>query len=116
MIGGRIDQSLTDDMVERALAICADENLEGDVYALHQTLTHGNDEYRDAFNEQLAGQIGEYIGQLDKTVKAVFSLVPHETARPVNQGAIGHTQKQYRLNLVVWVERKSEALGVVARK
>jgi hypothetical protein len=113
MIGGRIDQSLTDDMVERALAICADENLEGDVYALHQTLAHGNDEYRDAFNEQLAGQIGEYIGQLDKTVKAVFSLVPHETARPVNQGAIGHTQKQYRLNLVVWVERKSEALSAL---
>ncbi|MFN2195700.1 MAG: PEP/pyruvate-binding domain-containing protein, partial [Anaerolineales bacterium] len=67
----------------------------------------------DAFNEQLAGQIGEYIGQLDKTVKAVFSLVPHETARPVNQGAIGHTQKQYRLNLVVWVERKSEALSAL---
>ena len=38
MIGVHIDQSLTDDMIERALASCADESLDGDIYSLHQIL------------------------------------------------------------------------------
>lgn len=113
MIGGRIDQSLTDDMVERALAICADENLDGDIYILHQTLAQGDDQYRDAFNELLAGQIGEYIGQLDKTVKAVFSLAPYEAARPVIEDDAEPTKKPPRINLIVWAERKSEALSAL---
>ena len=45
MVGIQIDQSLTDDMVERAVANCADEHFAGDIRRMNQALLQGECEY-----------------------------------------------------------------------
>jgi hypothetical protein len=113
MIGVHIDQSLTDDMIERALASCADESLDGDIYSLHQILAQGDEEYRGAFNEHLAVQVAEYIGQVDKTVKAVFHFAGRESSRPPVEERTATPSKPSGIHLIVWVERKSAALSAL---
>lgn len=109
MVGIHIDQKLTDDMVEQAIKACAEEYYAGDVRQLNQSLQKGECEHCQCVRDHLAVLISEYLGQVDKTVKAVYQYVPTDAAQ-ITQGEIASPiSGPLGINLVAWVERKSAA-------
>lgn len=111
MIGVRIDQALTDNMVERALGVCADQFLEGDFRKMNQNLIKGD--YYSEFKQCLATEVAEYLGQVDKTVKAIFHYRPKVDGPAAPEESNTSAHPLHGVNLVVWVERKSAALNAL---
>jgi len=109
----QIDQALTDDMVTRAIEICADEHFAGDIRQLNQALLQGQSEHCRCVRDHLAMQISEYLGQIDKTVKAVYQYEPTDAAQMVQGGNSAQSTEPTGINLIVWVERKSAALAAL---
>ncbi|OGO33844.1 MAG: hypothetical protein A2W35_00850 [Chloroflexi bacterium RBG_16_57_11] len=109
MIGMQIDQSLIDGMVDQAIIECADELLAGDTHRVRQMMLQGHCEYCGRVSESLARQLGEYLGRMDRTVKAVYHYEPVETPEITRSGSEPHVG----INLVVWAERKSAALNAL---
>lgn len=109
MVGIHIDQTLTDNMVERAIKSCAEENFNGDIHQLEKALLKGQCEHFRSINDHLAVQIGEYFGQVDKTVKAVYQYKPSDTTQIVKGETTSPPSEPFGINLVAWVERKSAA-------
>jgi hypothetical protein len=116
MLNIQIDQALIDKMVEKALAECADLNFAGDTHRLRQAITQGHCEYCQQLNGCLARRVGEYLGRVDRTVKAIYLY------EPVDASEEGGFQlslpappegKFVGVNLIVWVERKSAALSAL---
>lgn len=109
MVGIHIDQTLTDGMVEQAIEACAEGFFAGDVRQLNQALLKGEYEHCKCISDHLAALISEYLGQVDRTVKAVYQYEPID-ATQITQGAITPpTSGSFGINLVAWVERKSAA-------
>lgn len=109
MAGIHIDQTLTDDMLEQAIETCAEEHFAGDIRQLNQALVKGECEHCKCVSDHLAVQISEYLGQVDKTVKAVYQYEPTDAVQ-ITQGEIPPLQSgPLGINLVAWVERKSAA-------
>ena len=106
----QIDQALTDDMVERAIEICADEHFAGDIRQLKQALLQGQSEHCRCVRDHLAMQISEYLGQVDKTVKAVYQYEPTDASQIVQGENSAQSTEPIGINLVAWVERKSADL------
>jgi len=110
MLGIQVDQALTNMMIEKAIVECADKIFAGDTLRMRQSLLQAHCEHCRCLNDSLARQIGEYMGQVDQTVKAVFHY------KPVDKS--GNELPELRephggINLVVWVERKSAALSTL---
>ncbi len=110
MLNTPIDQALTDKMFDQAIVECADEIFAGDALRMRQSLLQSHCENCQCVAVCLARLIGEYLGHVDRTVKAVYNYQPlvdtdketFETSEPF----VG-------INLVVWVERKSAALSAL---
>jgi hypothetical protein len=106
----QIDQALIDKMVDQAIVECAGELFAGDKRRMRRSLLEGHCEHCSRVSASLARQIGEYLGQMDRTVKAVYHYEPVEapevTPSQINEPYVG-------INLVVWVERKSAALSAL---
>jgi hypothetical protein len=58
----------------------------------------------------LVRQIGEYLGQVDRNIKAIYHYQPVE---PPEVTPPGPAHPYNGINLVIWVERKSAALGAL---
>ncbi len=110
MIGIQIDQALIDKMVNQAIIECAEELFSGDTRRMRQVLLQGHCKDCRHVAASLVRQISEYLGRVDRTVKAVYYYEPVETPEvspnKIHEPYVG-------INLVVWVERKSAALSAL---
>jgi len=106
-----MDQAQADQMVDRAVSFCADKKFNGDLDQALQALRRGRCDACDYLSYSLVRQIGEYLGHLDKTVKAVYVFKPEKTqpALPANNVTAG--RRASGINLIAWVDRKSAALS-----
>jgi hypothetical protein len=105
-----IDQALTDKMFDQAIVECADEIFAGDALRMRQSLLQSHCENCKCVAVCLARLIGEYLGQVDRTVKAVYNYQPLEDT---NKETFETSEPFVGINLVVWVERKSAALSAL---
>jgi Pyruvate phosphate dikinase, AMP/ATP-binding domain len=106
----RVDQSLTDKMFDQAIVECADKLFAGDTSRMRQSLLQSHCENCRCVAERLAGLIGEYLGRVDRTVKAVYAYQPTTVN---NKEPSGGVESLVGINLIVWVERKSAALSAL---
>lgn len=112
MIGAQIDQSLTDQMVAQAIQECAELHFSGDERRLRQAILDGKCEFCRCISNVLIRQIGQYLGQVDKTVKAVYQYEPLSDA-PASNEETRSIKKQSGINLIAWVDRKSAAFSAL---
>jgi hypothetical protein len=105
-----IDQALTDKMFDQAIVECADEIFAGDALRMRRSLLQSHCENCKCVAVCLARLIGEYLGQVDRTVKAVYNYQPLEWT---DKEPLGTSEPFVGINLVVWVERKSAALSAL---
>ncbi|HKZ54850.1 MAG TPA: PEP/pyruvate-binding domain-containing protein [Anaerolineales bacterium] len=107
----QIDQALADKMVERAVAQCAQTHFAGDARRARQALLRGQCEHCQCVSDYLVEQIGETLGQVAGSVRAVYRLEAMEApARTEGQAPERHAG----IHLVIWVDRKSPALRALA--
>src|SRR4030065_1376508 len=104
MLGTHVDQSLTDKMIDDAIIECAEKIFAGDSMRMRQSLLQSHCENCRCVAECLARQIGEYLGRVDRTVKAVYNYQPLEETHKDPAGA---SAPSAGINLVVWVGRRS---------
>ena len=103
----QIDQLLTDEMVVHALGECAEAHFAGDARRVRLALLRGQCEHCECVSNGLVREIGEYLGQIGGSVKAVYRV--ESADHP--QGEERLTAKRHTgIHLVVWVERKGPAL------
>jgi hypothetical protein len=115
MFGVQIDQALTDKMVERAVEACAEEHFAGDARRMRRALLQGQCEHCSCLSGSLVHQIADYLGQVDRTVKAIYEYRPSfddDLLSPFDQDR-GALKEHTGINLVAWVERKSAALSAL---
>lgn len=109
----QIDQALADRMVETALGACADKHFSGDKEQARQSIRRGGCEYCACLSDSLVEQISQYLGEIDKTLKAVFRYEPVEEPGFFQWENEAKPRESAGINLVVWVERKSAALSAL---
>ncbi|MCU0488184.1 MAG: PEP/pyruvate-binding domain-containing protein [Anaerolineales bacterium] len=108
----QIDQALADQMMAKALAACAEKCFGGDTALAAQALRQGRCETCSQVTEYLVQQVGETLGQIDHTVRAVYRYEPEYTAARPAVG-LGRVPRRGGINLVTWVDRKSAALSAL---
>jgi hypothetical protein len=106
----RVDQSLTNKMFDQAIIECAERIFAGDTLRMRQSLLQSHCENCRCVAECLARLIGDYLGRVDRTVKAVYNYQPLDIT---NKEPIGSHEPFVGINLVIWVERKSAALSAL---
>lgn len=109
MASAQMVQTQADMMLENALAFCADKTFQGDTRQARLALTSGRCDVCDYLCYSLAKQVGEYLGQMDAAVKAVYVFQP-EYARSSEATA---ACRSAGINMIAWVERKSAALSAL---
>jgi hypothetical protein len=107
MTGTQIDQALGDRMVEWAVARCAEAHFAGDVRRVRLALLRGDCIHCLCISEGLILQVGEYLGQVTGSVRAVYAVRPE--GEPEGEGTQARGEGA-ALHLVVWIERKTAAL------
>ena len=108
MTGAQIDPSLTDQMVAQAVQECAERHFSGDERRLRQAILDGKCDFCQCISNGLVRQIGEYLGQVDKTVKAIYQYEPIADL-PISNEEPRSLKKQTGINMLAWVDRKSAA-------
>ena len=107
----QMDQAMADKMVEQAILFCADKKFAGDERQTVAALRQGRCDICDYLAYSLVRQIGDYLGQLDRTVKAVYLFEPEKASLTLKPGPKRTGRRASGINLVAWVDRKSAALG-----
>jgi hypothetical protein len=110
-MGVQIDQALTEKMVEKAIAACASIHYAGDKLRMRHAILQGHCEHCKCLTDDLVEQIGDYLGQVDKTVKAIYQYGPIYPIQDGRDEDIRSLKRDTGINLIMWVERKSAALG-----
>lgn len=108
----QLEPTLADQMVENAIQFCGLRKFQGDAQQALVALRQGRCDACALFTESLVQQVGEYLGRVDRTVKAVYKYAPdYPTGGSLNQ----HASPAWKgsINLIVWVERKSAALSAL---
>ena len=67
---------MTDQMVEKAIVLCAHDRFAGNTQSAHQALRQGRCDICCVFSDHLINQLGSYLGEVDRTVKAVYKCEP----------------------------------------
>jgi hypothetical protein len=104
------DQHLVNQMIENAVENCARRLFDGDTREVYNCLKLGRCDVCGQLSSHLINQVGQYLGELDHTVKAVYQLAPESQAGVQPHGDQVEENYHPGLNLIVWVERKSPAL------
>ena len=109
----QIDQVLADNMIENAVELCADKFFTGNTDWAMQALRQGRDDVCEMLSDSLGVQISEYLGGMDKTVKAIFRYEVDE--EHLHDEKLDDETQGWRgsINLVAWVGRKSAALAAL---
>ena len=110
----QVDQALADQMVDRALQVCADVKFHGDKEKTVQALQLGRCDICRLVSDSVVRQVGEYLGQVDRTVKAVYQYEPEFAALQLKSDELPGQANPAGINLVAWVERKNAALTALA--
>jgi hypothetical protein len=105
-------QTLTDTWVKAAVESSANKAFGGDLQRTRQALRQGQWEVYDYMRHSLARQIGDYLGHADRTVEAVYML---EAAEPIEFGEAELIDRPRGIDLIVLVDRKTEALLALTR-
>ena len=106
----QVDRSLAHRMIETAVAYCAGKIPGGDAAQARRALGRGKCDVCDYLCYSLARQAGEYLGQMDARVKAIYLFEP-EYAKA---GEIEAMQRTPGIHLIAWADRKSAALNALA--
>ena len=106
----QIDQVMIDEMVEQAIAECAEQFYAGDIRRMRQDLMRGHCARCKCVFESLVKHLSLYLGQVDHTVKAVYQYAPIDIPQELNSK---QTKGHAGTNLVAWVSRKSAALNAL---
>lgn len=109
----QMDQVLADQMIEQAVAFCAEKKFNGDQQAARLALRQGQCDVCRYLSNSLVSQVSNYLGQMDRTVKAVYEFeIEHSSLRP-KSGDKAAAYRKTGLNLVAWVDRKSPVLNTL---
>ncbi len=109
----QMDQALADKMVEKAISFCADKKFTGDVEQTRQALRKGRCDACEYLSYSLVRQVGEYLGGIDRTVKAVYAFKPDRAPLTQQDGNVTAGRRASGINLIAWVDRKSAALSAL---
>ena len=103
--------TITDKMVEKAIAFCAEKNFAGDTRQTLHTLRRGVCNICCHVTDSLEIQIGEYLGQIDKSVKAIYKYGPDRGKKypQIQDKAVWKTG----INLVVWIRGERTMLRML---
>jgi hypothetical protein len=107
----QIDQALTDGMVERGIAECAEKHFGGNTHRVREALLMGQCEHCRCLSDSLAKQISSYLVGVDNHIKAVYQFEP---GTDIDASPQEHDKPQAGIHLIAWVERKSPALNALA--
>jgi hypothetical protein len=110
MSANLMNQALADEMVEKAVLFCADKKFTGDKEVAYQALHNGRCDACDFLSFSLVRQIAEYLGRVDKTVRAVYMFRPDNAPISLSAGRTRPRKRASGINLVAWVDRKTPAL------
>lgn len=105
-----MDQALADKMVENAVLFCADKKFAGDLEQTVKALQKGRCDACQYLSFSLVRQISDYLGQMDKTVKAVYAFKPDRSPFSPTSETVTAGPRASGINLIAWVDRKSAAL------
>jgi hypothetical protein len=109
----QMDQALADTMVEKAILFCAGKKFTGDTEQTRQALRKGRCDACEYLSYSLVRQVGEYLGSMDRTVKAVYAFKPDRAPLSQQDGNVTAGRRASGINLVAWVDRKSAALSAL---
>jgi hypothetical protein len=113
MSSAQINQALADTMIQNAIAYCAEKKCSGDVREATLALRQGRCDICGYLSESLIRQVGEYLGKVDKTVRAIYRYEPeYLTMQPTNGIPVKNGHRA-GINLIAWVDRKSAALNAL---
>lgn len=112
MVTEELTSDLADQMVKDAVKFCATQFLDGDIQSTLKALRDGRQDICIQFSNNLGAQIAEYLGKMDKTVKAIYeySIDPQSIRVHENHSTV---TMPFGINLVSWVGRKSAALNAL---
>ena len=113
MVATLMDQKLADSLLEKAISFCADKKFTGDYKQTLDALQRGRCDACEYISYSLVRQIGEYLGRMDKTVKAVYAFKPDKTPFTQQDGNVTAGKRASGINLIAWVDRKSAALTAI---
>lgn len=107
----QMDQAAADEMVKKAIMYCADKKFGGNADETMLALRQGRCDICHALSDCLVREVSEYLGCMDKMVKAVYRFEP-ETFIARNERVFKSAAGQKAgINLIAWVNRKSHALS-----
>jgi hypothetical protein len=109
----QMDQALADTMVQNAITYCAEKKYSDDFQEAAQALRQGRCDICGYLSESLIRQVGEYLSQVDKTVRAIYRYEPEYIAARSTAGGRAKNGRRGGINLVAWVDRKSAALNAL---
>ena len=107
----QMDQALADKIVEKAITFCADKKLSGDVQEAALALEQGRCDVCSFFADSLIRQVSAYLGEMDKTVRAIYKVEPEYASLRPQAGVRGVAGRRTGITLIAWVDRKSAALS-----
>ncbi len=111
MTNQQVDQALADRMLKGAIKLCAQRLYTGETQRALLAVRRGEAEACECVRNNLIRQIAEVLGQVDKTVKSVFSYEPVAPSGKADLPELDIQECETSINLVVWVKRKSAALN-----
>ena len=107
----QVDEASADQMLDKAIQTCAEPQVSRGISCRPIRPCNGPCEHlRQCLPSSLVRQIGEYLGQVDRTVKAVYQYEPEFAALQLKSEEQPGNANPAGINLVAWVERKSAAL------
>jgi hypothetical protein len=106
------DNALVTSMVEEAIAFCAEKTGARTREEVVDAISNGDCAACDYMKYSLAKKVGECLGSMDETVKAIYIYEPEYGSGMDNH--IDHNLGlKSAINLVAWVERKTAALSSI---
>jgi hypothetical protein len=109
-----MDPVMADKMVEKAITFCASKKFDGDDSKAVEALRRGRCDACDYLAYNLVRQIGEYLGSLDRTLKAIYLFEPEKSSASFHFVKPSSRRRASGINLIAWVDRKSAALNALA--
>jgi hypothetical protein len=106
------DNVLLNGMMEEAIAFCAEKMGTKTREEAVDAISNGNCAACDYLKYSLAQKVGECLGSMDETIKAVYIYEP-EYGTGADTFIDHNLGLKSGINLVAWVERKTAALSSV---
>ena len=110
----QLDQGFADALVLEAVDSYATKRYSGNQSQVIQLLQNQQSAAGAYVADFLSRKLGDYLGQLDRTIKAVYLYEPEEISIRPLEGGRRSSRRRAGINLVIWVRRKSAALRTLA--